>query len=65
MLENLPAHSGAPGDAGLIQGREDALEKAANSSVLVWEIPWTKKPAAQGVAQSDATEHTRTVTLSE
>ena len=50
---------------GLIQGREDALEKATNSSVLVWEIPWTEKPAAHGVAQSDATEHTRTVTLSE
>ena len=34
MLENLCASSGAPGDAGLNQGQEGALEKATNSSVL-------------------------------
>ena len=28
-------------------GREDPLEKemAAHSSILSWEMPWTKKPA--------------------
>ena len=65
MLENLPASSGAPGDAGLNQGQEGALEKATDSSVLAWEIPWTEEPTVPGVAQSDATEHTHAMTLSE
>ena len=34
------------GDAGLIPGWEDPLEKemATHSSVLAWEIPWTEEP---------------------
>ena len=33
-------------DLGLIHGWEDPLEKvmAAHSSVLAWEMPWTKEP---------------------
>ena len=25
-------------------GREDSLEKAINSSILAWRIPWTEEP---------------------
>ena len=25
-------------------GREDSLEKAINSSILAWGIPWTEEP---------------------
>ena len=34
------------GNAGLIPGQEDPLEKemAAHSSILAWEIPWTEEP---------------------
>ena len=34
------------GEAGLIPGQEDALEKekATHSSILAWEIPWTEEP---------------------
>ena len=34
------------GDAGLIPGWEDPLEKemATHSSVLAWKIPWTEEP---------------------
>ena len=43
MVKNLPANAG---DTGLIPGQEDTLEKemATNSSILAWEIPWTKEP---------------------
>ena len=36
----------AAGDLGLIPGWEDPLEKdmATHSSILTWEIPWTKVP---------------------
>ena len=42
-------------------GREDPLEKemATCSSILAWEIPWTKAPdrfTVHGVAESDTTE---------
>ena len=38
MVKNLPANAG---DAGLIPGWEDPLEKemATYSSILAWEIP--------------------------
>ena len=43
VVKNQPAHAG---DADSIPGREDALEKerATDSSILVWEIPWTEEP---------------------
>ena len=39
MVKNLPANAG---DASLIPGREDPLEKemATHSSILAWKIPW-------------------------
>ena len=43
MVKNHPTNAG---DAGLITGWEDPLEKemATHSSTLAWEIPWTEKP---------------------
>jgi len=41
--KNPPANVG---DAGLIHGLEDPLEKemATHSSILAWEILWTEEP---------------------
>ena len=44
------------GDAGLILGLEDPLEKemTTHSSILVWKIPWTEEPGglqAMGVTK--------------
>ena len=35
------------GDAGLILGQEDPLEKgmATHCNILAWRIPWTEKPS--------------------
>ena len=43
VVKNLLANAG---DAGLILGQEDPLEKkmTTHSSILVWEILWTEKP---------------------
>ena len=43
MVKNLPAKAG---DAGSNPGSEDALEEemATHSSILAWEVPWTKEP---------------------
>ena len=43
MLKNPPARAG---DAGLIPGWQDPLEKemATHSSILAGEIPWMEEP---------------------
>ena len=43
VVKNPPANAG---DAGLILGQEDPLEKemATHSSILAWRIPWTEVP---------------------
>ena len=43
VVKNPPANVG---DVGLILGQEDPLQKemATHSSILAWEIPWTKEP---------------------
>ena len=43
VVKNLPANAG---NAGLILGQEDSLEKetATHYSILAWEIPWTEEP---------------------
>ena len=43
MVKNLPANAG---DVSSISGWEDSLEKkmATHSSILAWEISWTKEP---------------------
>ena len=50
------------GDAGLIPGSgEDPLEKGmvTHSSILAWELPWTKEPGrlqSTGLQKLDMTE---------
>ena len=64
MVKNLPASGGATGDAGLILGGEDPLEKdmATHSSILAWEIPQMEEPGevpstgSQSV-MTEGTEH--------
>ena len=45
VIKNPPANTG---DAGLIPGLEDALEKemATHSSIPAWAIPWIEEPVA-------------------
>ena len=58
MVKNLPANSEDTGDAGLIPGLEDPLEKemATHSSILAWAIPWTEDP---GELQSKVLQRVR------
>ena len=54
MVKNLPVNAGDVGDAGLIPGSANPLEKemAIHSSVLAWKIPWRGDPGrAHGVAK--------------
>ena len=46
VVKNPPANTENSGEEGSIQGGEDSLEEemATHSSILVWEIPWTKEP---------------------
>ena len=43
VINNLPVNAG---DAGSIPGwgRSPEKEMAIHSSILAWEIPWTKEP---------------------
>ena len=44
MAKNLPASEGDAGDTGFISRLERSMEEemTTHSSVLVWEIPWTR-----------------------
>ena len=58
MVTNLPAVWGTQVQS---LGWEDSLEKgkAAHSSILAWEIPWTEEPGGlqpMGYKKSDMTE---------
>ena len=46
VVKNLPANAGAAGDMIWSLGQEDLLEEemATYTSVLAWEIQWTKEP---------------------
>ena len=57
VVKNPPANAG---DARLISKSGRSLEKemATHSSVLAWEIPWTKEPdrlQSMGLQESDMT----------
>ena len=57
VVKNPPANAG---DASLISKSGRSLEKemATHSSVLAWEIPWTKEPdrlQSMGLQESDMT----------
>ena len=62
-VKNLPAMQETTCNTvylGLIPGLEGALEKgmATHSSILAWEIPWTKEPGglqSMGSQESDMT----------
>ena len=45
MVQNLSASAGDIGDAGLILGQEDPLEKemATHSIILAWKIQWAEE----------------------
>ena len=58
MVKNPPANVG---DAGLIRGLEDPLEKemATHSSIVAWEILWTEEPGglqSMGLQELEMTE---------
>ena len=46
VVKNPPANAGDIRDMVLSLGPEDPLEKeiATHSSILAWEVPWTKEP---------------------
>ena len=54
-IKNPPANAG---DAGLIPGQKDPLEKgmATHSSILAWRIPWTEESDRLQSMRSDTTE---------
>ena len=56
MVKNLPANAG---DVGSILGQEDLLGKktATHSSILAWEIPWTKGPGGLQSMESQTVGH--------
>ena len=59
MVKNMPADAGDTRDSVQSLGREDPLKKevATHSSILVWEILWTKDP---GGIQSHAVAKSQT-----
>ena len=46
MVKYLPANAGATEDVSLIpgSGRSPGVENGNLSSILAWEVPWTKEP---------------------
>ena len=58
MIKNPPADAGDARDTGLIPGSGRFL-----SSILAWEIPWTKKPVGYSpwdLKESSTTEYVHT-----
>ena len=58
MVKNPSVNAG---DSGPIPGLEDPLEEemATQSTILAWEIPWTKEPGGlqpRGCKELDTTE---------
>ena len=56
VVKNLPANAG---DIDLIPGSGRFLEKemATHSSILAWEIPWTKAPEGLQPMESQRVGH--------
>ena len=59
MVKKLPANTGDIRGMGLIPGWEDPLEEemAADSTVLVWAIPWTEEPSRLQSMRSQRVRH--------
>ena len=58
VVKNPPANEGVQEMRVLSLGQED-LEKemAADSSILAWEIPWTKEPGQLQSMRSQRVRH--------
>ena len=58
VVKNSPANAGDIEMWVQSLGQEDPLEEemATHSSILAWQIPWTKKPISMGL-QRDTTEY--------
>ena len=61
MVKNPPANAGNVREAGLIpgSGRSPEEGRATHSTVLAWEIPWTKESGrlqSIGLQESDMSE---------
>ena len=64
MVKNLPAHTGAAGDAGLMagSGRFPGGEMATHSSILARKIPRTEEPRELQSMGSQRVRYDRTHT---
>ena len=58
LVKNPPANAGDVGDTKSL-GQEDPLEEgmATHSSILAWEIPWTKEPGRLQSIGSQTVRH--------
>ena len=61
VIKNWPANAGDTGDVGSILRWDDPLEeeRATNSSILAWKIPWTVVYSPWGLKQTRLS-HTQT-----
>ena len=58
MVKNPPANEGVQEMRVLSLGQEDPeKEMAADSSILAWEIPWTKEPGWLQSMRSQRVRH--------
>ena len=57
--KNLPAMQEIVGDAGLVPGLGESLEKemTSHSSILAWRIPWTEEPGGLQSVGSQRVRH--------
>ena len=60
MVKNPPVNAGTEGDTGLIprSGRSPEGGNATHSSILAWEIPWTKESCGLQSMGLDITKRT-------
>ena len=58
VVKNPPANEGVQEMRVLSLGQEDlGKEMAADSSILAWEIPWTKEPGQLQSMRSQRVRH--------
>ena len=58
VVKNPPANEGVQEMRVLSLGQEDPeKEMAADSSILAWEIPWTKEPGQLQSMRSQRVRH--------
>ena len=59
LVKNPPSNAGDTGTQVWSLGRENPLEKemATHTSILAWEIPWTKEPGRLQSMESQKVGH--------